>query len=214
MRKYLFKNPLWFSWPYHEAIWRIKTSEKSLFLTFDDGPTPGITEWVIDQLSSFNAKATFFCLGKNASENPELLKRLHQEGHAVANHTFSHKNGWKCENHEYFEEVEHGQKCLESYNPEKFFRPPYGNIRFSQLRHLKRKGYKVVMWSHLSGDFDQDLNIAKSINSLKSAPSGSILVFHDSLGASKNLKELLPLVLEHFSNLGFQFKTLKNDSIS
>lgn len=212
MRTYLFKNPAWFSWPYREAVWRIPTDEKVINLTFDDGPDPEATPWVLDQLERYKAKATFFCVGQNAEKHPEIMRRIEESGHVIGNHTYSHKNGWKTDKQEYLEEVQKGEQSLKVYTSQMLFRPPYGNIRFSQLRSLKKAGYEVIMWSHLSGDFDPNVNIQKSIKSLKQAEPGSILVFHDSQKAFKNLQKMLPEVLKYLEGEGVVMRAVP-DSI-
>lgn len=209
MRKYLLKNPAWFSWPYRHALWRVDTQEKELFLTFDDGPTPEVTEYVVDLLARYDAQASFFCLGSQVVRYPDVMQVLSNQGHLVANHCFDHLNGWKMAKSSFVDQVEQCQQAINPYQQgSKLFRPPYGNIRFGQLSALQALGYQVVMWSHLSGDFDADVNILQSIREMRKAGAGSILVFHDSAKACKNLQQLLPPVLDHFSTLGYTFKTL------
>lgn len=201
-----FRTP-WFTrlW-YPELFWRIPSAD-AIYLTFDDGPHPKVTPWVLETLKEFNAKATFFCLGKNLEANADIAKRIMQEGHQIGNHTFKHSNGWKVLNWDYQEDI---RACdaelmkLDIHN--QLFRPPYGRIRKSQLSSLKNR--RIVMWSHLSWDFDQKLNVEKSIRQLKKAGPGSILVFHDSAKAFNNLKEILPEILSHFQAKGFKFKII------
>ncbi len=214
MRTYLFKNPDWFRWIYRTALWKVKTSQKEIYLTFDDGPSTEVTDWVINILSEYDARGTFFCVGSQILKHPDILRKLQVKGHAIGNHTLNHVNGRKCSVNSYLQEVEDTQKLLKLYNPDKLFRPPYGKINFKQFWQLREKNYQIVMWSHLSGDFDSNLNIKNSIKSLKKAPAGSILVFHDSRKGFENLQQILPVVLEHFSTLGFQFKTLRDDPVS
>lgn len=208
MRRYFFKNPKWLSWPFHEAIWSINTTEKVLYLTFDDGPDLLATPWVLDQLQAFQAKATFFLIGERIKAQPHVLQKIVDGGHLIGNHTFSHRNGWKLSAAELLSEVQHCQSLISEATNARLFRPPYGNIRFSQLKKLKSEGFNVVLWSHLSGDFDPDLDIPKSLSKMKAAKPGAILVFHDSEKAFENMRILLPEVLQHFSTLGYQFKTL------
>lgn len=208
MRRYLFKNPNWFSWPYHEALWKVDTSEKILYLTFDDGPDPEITPLVLDLLLPYHAKATFFLIGELMEGQEDLVKSILSEGHLIGNHSMHHLSGWKLSVDEMLQEVNDCQSLLPDQNTLKFYRPPYGNIRFSQLRKLKSDGFQVVMWSFLSGDFDEHLDVKESIRKMKTAGPGDIMVFHDSKKAFKNLSQILPEVLQHFSTLGFQFKTL------
>jgi peptidoglycan/xylan/chitin deacetylase (PgdA/CDA1 family) len=147
--KYIFSN----------YVWNIPNVEKKVYLTFDDGPTPEITEWVLEQLKTYNAKATFFCIGNNIAKHPEIFKRLLNEGHTIGNHTQNHVKGWETENNTYFGEVE---KCDEVISKQtnidsKLFRPPYGKIKPSQSNYLRKLGYKIIMWDVLSADFDNNL---------------------------------------------------------
>lgn len=211
MRTYFFKNRAWFSWPYREAVWKVPTEEKVLFLTFDDGPDPEVTEYVLELLARYDASATFFCVGDRVEKHPEIVRRCIQYGHAIGNHTFHHLNGWKTANPLYLEDVAKCDRILATLNiATGIFRPPYGNIRFSQLRALRAQGRQVVMWSHLSGDFDRDLDVTRSLSVLKTAGPGAVVVFHDSAKACQNLKALLPPVLDHFSTLGYSFQSLNN----
>lgn len=190
---------------YPNLIWRVKTVERELYLTFDDGPTPYITKWVLDQLGEYNAKATFFCLGKNVKEHPSIYKRILKEGHAVGNHTFDHKNGWNTKSYDYMRNV---MKC-KNWVDSDLFRPPYGRIKKAQIKRLKER-FRIVMWDVLSEDYNSSLSGEKCKNIvLKQAKNGSIIVFHDSKKASKNLKKALPEILKHFSNRGYQFKALQ-----
>lgn len=202
--------PKWFEKLYSSPVWSIKTSKKELFLTFDDGPTPDITPWVLDQLKKHNAKATFFCLGKNIEAYPEISKRILKEGHRIGNHTFNHINGWKSNQQLYIAEVEKTQQVLSSYKIDtKLFRPPYGKIKPRQLETLLKKEYKVIMWNVLSVDYDKKISSKKCTQIVKNnSKSGAIIVYHDSKKASKNLKQSLPEILKHFSEKGFDFKVL------
>lgn len=210
MRTYFFKNPWWLSRFYHKAIFQIQQG-KTIYLTFDDGPTPEVTPWVLSLLDKYNAKATFFCIGRMAEKYPEILNQVIDAGHAVGGHTYRHLSGWKLTNDEYFEEVEKGMSLL----PEtKLFRPPYGQIRLNQLSLLNEKSFQTIMWSHLSGDFDGQVDLGKSMEAMKAAAEGSILVFHDSTKGFKNLKVLLPQVLDHFSNLRYSFKAIDQNDLN
>lgn len=207
------------------ALWKVRTRAKKLFLTFDDGPTEGVTPAVLDELKKYGAKATFFCIGKNIRANPALYRRILEEGHSVGNHTEDHFNGWHTENALYFENVE---KCAESMaatakldlqafcdknggaGPDqcRFFRPPYGKLSLLQYQHLK-KFYKIVMWDVLSFDFDLKVSREQVLeNVLQSAVPGSVVVFHDSLKAADKVLYALPRLLGHFAQLGFKFESL------
>lgn len=200
-----YRTPRFISLLYPELTWRIR-SEDAIYLTFDDGPDAEVTPWVLEILGQFDAKATFFCLGKNLEANPEMGKRIMDEGHQIGNHTYSHLEGWKTKDLQYLEDVKLGEEVMAELGMKSnLFRPPYGRIRKRQIKILDRK---IIMWSHLSWDFDQKLNVEKSIRQLKKAGSGSILVFHDSSRAFKNLKKILPEILLHFRDKGFKFEII------
>jgi peptidoglycan-N-acetylglucosamine deacetylase len=205
-------------------VWEIPNNENKVFLTFDDGPTPEITEWTLSQLKSYNAKATFFCIGDNIRKHPTLFRKVIQDGHSIGNHTFNHLNGWKtnlniyCENVELCEkELSEGRKlnsgCIqgkENLKSElrilnsKIFRPPYGKIKPSQSKTLRRQGYKIIMWDVISYDFDSKTAPEECLkNVLNNVKSGSIIVFHDSIKAFKNLEFVLPRTLEFLKEKGF-----------
>ena len=179
-------------------------AEKSAFLTFDDGPTPGVTEWVLDTLKKFEAKATFFLVGKNAVNHPEIVERILAEGHSIGNHTFTHLNGWRTTLPSY---TKSALKCGETV-PSNLFRPPYGRITRAQARRLGHR-FRIIMWDVLSGDFDTTITGDQCAqNVIQHAGPGSIIVFHDSAKAMDRLKVALPKVLSHFSKQGYQFKAL------
>jgi len=183
--------------------WWVKTSENALFFTFDDGPHPEVTEWVLKELDKFNAKATFFCVGENVSKFPKTYQMLIEKGHSVGNHTYNHLKGWKTNNESYFQNIDKAAAFIES----KFFRPPYGKMRPSQAQYLKTQ-FELVMWSHLSRDYEPNLNIRESLKEMKMAKSGAILVFHDSEKSFENLKSILPELLSYFHERGYRFLSL------
>ncbi len=222
---YLVKTPWWLRAIYPQLIWRMPTQEKIIYLTFDDGPHATATPFVLDILAHYNAKASFFCIGKNVLEHPAIYERILKEGHAVGNHTQHHANGWKVSNHQYFSEIDEAAKLIHS----PLFRPPYGRIKRSQIKQLigsadtqlsndvstgaqlnmAQSVYKIIMWSVLSGDFDTTLSASACTNNvLKKTGSGSIVVFHDSSKAWDRLSVALPKVLEHFSGMGYRFAAL------
>jgi peptidoglycan/xylan/chitin deacetylase (PgdA/CDA1 family) len=187
---------------FSDYIWDIPTLEKKVYLTFDDGPTPEITGWVLNQLNEYNFKATFFCIGNNIQKHPEIFNAVIEEGHVIGNHTFNHYNGWKTRTVDYISNVE---KCSEAIiQNSKFkiqnthlFRPPYGKIKTSQAKSILASGYKIIMWDVLSGDFDATVNPEKCLeNVLKNIEPGSIVVFHDSVKSFKNLEYALPKTLQ------------------
>ena len=189
-------------------IWSIPTNEPIVYLTFDDGPTPEITEWVLFQLKEYNAKATFFCIGNNIKKYPEIFKKVIEEGHAIGNHTFNHVKGWKTSNKTYINEVESCEEVIQKsflkHQPTKLFRPPYGKIKPSQSRILRKKGYKIIMWDVLSVDFDVNITSQNCLNNvIENIENGSIIVFHDSVKAFQNLEYTLPETLDFLKNKGF-----------
>lgn len=189
-------------------VWNVPNSENKIYLTFDDGPTPEITEWVLEELQKYNAKASFFCIGNNIEKHPEIFKKAIENGHSIGNHTFDHLNGWKTSTKEYIENFE---LCVNSIsNPKsKIFRPPYGKIKSSQTKKLRQLGYKIIMWDVLSADYDTAITPEKCLeNVLQNATSGSIIVFHDSVKAFPNLKYTLPRALEYLAAKGFVFEKL------
>jgi peptidoglycan/xylan/chitin deacetylase (PgdA/CDA1 family) len=187
-----------------DLVWRIENSEQKIYLTFDDGPTLGVTDKVLEYLHHYNAKATFFCIGKNVEANSSLFQSILDDGHSVGNHTHNHKNGWKTLNNEYFDNIEQCYKLVNS----NLFRPPYGKIKSSQTKFLKER-YKIIMWNVLSGDFDQTLSKERCLNNiLKLTKGGSIVVFHDSLKASERILYALPRMLEYFSEKGYKFDSI------
>lgn len=189
-------------------VWSIPTNEPIVYLTFDDGPTPEITEWVLYQLKEYNAKATFFCIGNNIKMYPEIFKKVIEEGHAIGNHTFNHVKGWKTSNKTYINEVESCEEVIRKsflkHQPTKLFRPPYGKIKPSQSRILRKKGYKIIMWDVLSVDFDVNITSQNCLNNvIENIENGSIIVFHDSVKAFQNLEYTLPKTLDFLKNKGF-----------
>jgi len=196
-------------------VWDIPTKEKVIYLTFDDGPTPIITDWTLDVLKKHNAKATFFCIGKNIKAYPTIFNRIVSEGHSIGNHTYNHLKGWKTSTKEYIEDVTKTKLIIDSqiqnseFRIQNFFRPPYGKIKPKQTKELINLGYKIIMWKVLSIDWDASVSNIKCLeNVIGNASYGDIIVFHDSLKAAKNMQYALPKVLEHFSEKGVEFKRI------
>jgi peptidoglycan/xylan/chitin deacetylase (PgdA/CDA1 family) len=194
---------------YPSYTWNIKTDEKVICLTFDDGPHEQATPFVLDQLKKYNAKATFFCIGKNVAAHPDIYKRILDEGHAAGNHTHSHLNGWKTPNEEYLKNVNEAANYIDS----SLFRPPYGRIKSFQAKNIpivmKDTTAKIIMWDVLSGDFDTGITKNQCLQNVAlNAKQGSIVVFHDSEKAFPLLEFCLPKVLELFSAKGFRFEGL------
>ncbi len=187
-------------------VWNIPNNEKKVYLTFDDGPTPEITIWTLEQLKKHNAKATFFCIGNNIQKHPEIFKRILTEGHSVGNHTFNHLKGWETPTERYLKNVALCQSEIANHNLQgaTLFRPPYGKIKTSQSKELRRLGYKIIMWDIISEDYDQRVSPEKCLkNVTQNLESGSIIVFHDSKKAFQNLEFALPKTLEFLSKNGF-----------
>lgn len=201
---YLSKTPRLVQNLLPSYTWHIPTTEKVIFLTFDDGPIPEATPWVLDTLSDYGAKATFFCVGDNVRKHPAIFQQILAEGHAVGNHTFNHLKGWKTNTSDYLENVE---RCAEMVSSP-LFRPPYGTLKPSQTRQLKSQ-YKIVMWDVLSGDFDPKISPEQCLqNVLDNIQPGSIVLFHDSLKAETRMRFALPKVLEQLTAEGWKFQKL------
>ncbi|WP_231464209.1 polysaccharide deacetylase family protein [Pedobacter sp. Leaf132] len=204
---YLVKSPLLLKWYYPSLLWNKSRKEKVIYLTFDDGPIPNVTDFVLKTLKAFNAKATFFCIGDNISKHPEVFQRVKNDGHAIGNHTFNHLKGWITNDETY---IQNALKC-QTLTQTNLFRPPYGRIKKSQIANLKSQiaNLEIVMWDVLSGDFDIILHPEKCYqNVIKHTQNGSIIVFHDSLKAFDRLEYALPKVLSYFADRGFTFSTL------
>lgn len=193
---------------YPSLTWK-KSSKDTLFLTFDDGPHPEITPWVLEKLDKFDAKATFFCVGENIDKYPDIAKKTNKKGHLLSNHTYHHLKGWKVNKTHYLEDVSACQNSINKIIPNKkmLFRPPYGRIKRNQIQALALD-YEIIMWSHLSWDFDPSLNIKQAFRSMKKVSPGSIVVFHDSEKANKNLRDLLPELLDYWTEKGFKLEAL------
>ena len=201
---YLVKSPWWLKRFYPTLTWSIPTEAKEVYFTFDDGPHPTITPMVLDTLKEYNAKATFFCIGKNVRNHPAIYRRILDEGHAIGNHTYNHLNGWKTKDAAYIKNVIVAAEYIDS----KLFRPPYGRISKFQITQLQ-PAYKIIMWDVLSGDFDINLTPQKSLQYVvTNASPGSIIVFHDSEKALPRLQYALPRSLKFLAEKGYTFKSL------
>lgn len=227
---------------FFNQVWDIPNTEKKIYLTFDDGPTPEITQWVLSVLKQYNVKATFFCIGDNIRKYPEIFQEVIAEGHQIGNHTYNHLQGWKTSNKLYLENIDSCQKAISMHkvkgNPEtaepvleknatspimhleikinrpqsanfRLFRPPYGKISTLQAGKLRKLGYKIIMWDVLSADFDIRITPEECLeNVVKNTTQGSIIVFHDSRKAFKNLEYALPKTIEILKKKGFLFDTI------
>lgn len=202
MFKYTIPHIL--SWIYPNYTWKVKISEKVVYFTFDDGPHPEITPWVLEQLAIYNAKATFFMVGDNMVKYPQIVNQVINVGCKIGNHTFNHLKGWKTENEIYVENFKKSEAILKT----ELFRPPYGRIKASQAKVIL-KSHQLIMWDRLSCDYEANLDIKKSLLAMKLLPAnGSIFVFHDSEKAFQNLKILLPQLLHFYKEEGYTFCTL------
>ncbi len=210
---YLIKTPAVLRKLYPAScIWNYSRTEKILYLSFDDGPHPVATPFVLDLLKQYNAAATFFCVGKNVVQYPEIYKRILNEGHKTGNHTFNHLNGRKSPDKEYMDNIKEAAKYIDS----DLFRPPYGRLTNFQARLLtnvennkKQRAFKIVMWDVLSADFDRSLSGEKcTANVIRNARQGSVVVFHDSEKAFPRLEKSLPEVLKHFTGEGYAFASI------
>jgi len=207
---YLVKTPAFIQNLFPNFTWRIPTQEKVLYLTFDDGPIPEVTPWVLEQLAAYNAKATFFCVGDNVKKYPTIFRQLTEDGHSVGNHTFNHLNGWATDKMDYFHNIRHCAKLVDS----DLFRPPYGRLKPRQAQFLQRH-YRIVMWDILSGDFDPNISEEQCYdNIVKKAEAGSIVVLHDSLKAEEKLRAVLPRILAYYQAQGFRFEALNTKKIT
>ena len=188
----------------HRLTWRMPTEARKLYLTFDDGPIPEVTPWVLEQLAAYDARATFFCVGENVIRHGDILEQVVASGHSIGNHTHRHLNGLKTGSMAYFRDVAQCADVLDS----NLFRPPYGKLRPSQMRHLQER-YRIVMWDVLSGDFDRSITSRQCLaNVVDNVQPGSIVVLHDSLKAEPHLRYILPRILDHFAEKGYTFEAI------
>jgi peptidoglycan/xylan/chitin deacetylase (PgdA/CDA1 family) len=209
----LFRTPIWLHHWFNRYTWKIETEEKFLYLSFDDGPDPEVTPFVIDTLAKFDAKAIFFCVGENLRKFPHIKNQLLENGHLIGNHTQHHLKGWSTSNELYFNNIQECEKYIGESSGTKFFRPPYGRIRSSQGTWLLKNGYRCIMWDILTYDYDAHLNVQHAIKQLsKKSRNGSIVVFHDSKKAYTQMKQLLPTYLQIMSERGYQFRLLPNNN--
>jgi len=207
---YLKKIPWIIKKIYPDCIWNIKTDEKILYFTFDDGPHPEATSFVLEQLKKYQARATFFCIGKNVTENFPTYKQIIDNGHRIGNHTYNHPNGWKTNDKAYLDDITKAAQIIDS----SLFRPPYGRIRKFQIKAIagEKLKLKTIMWDVLSGDFDTSLSPEDCyLNVVNNAKAGSIVVFHDSFKSLPVLRQALPQILEYYSSNGFILKSLPTE---
>lgn len=205
---YLIKTPFWLRALYPNCTWKIPSKEKVIYISFDDGPHPEATPFVLEILKQYNAKATFFCIGNNVLKHPNVYESILNQGHRVGNHTYDHLNGWKTDLDTYIENIKDAANLIES----DLFRPPYGRVTRKQIRTIQSDlncPHNIIMWDVLSGDFDLNLtgeDCAKNV--IENTVPGSIIVFHDSQKAWDRMSVALPLVLAYFSKSGYQFEVI------
>lgn len=200
---YLVKTPIFIQKIYESCTWRIDSKE-NIYLSFDDGPDPEATPFVLETLKSYDAKATFFCIGENAEAHPEIIEQIVEDGHTIGNHSYSHPSGWSTKTLEYIADVD---KCNEVLGS-KIFRPPYGRLKPAQLKALK-SNYEIIMWDVMCGDFEDQLSDEKCLSNItKNANAGSIVLLHDTAKSMKKLKSVLPKVLEYFADKGLKFEAI------
>lgn len=208
------KTPAIIKKAYPSYVWDFsKKGKKNIYLTFDDGPIPEVTEFVLKQLHEYDAKATFFCIGDNIKKHPEIFKRIIEQEQGIGNHTMHHLKAWETSNTKYLQNIEACEIQISTYVETlrtKLFRPPYGQISIGKLNEVKKMGYEIILWDILSKDWQQKMTPEKCLNNIiQHTQPGSIIVFHDSLKAYHNLKSVLPKVLEYFSEKGFIFDKIE-----
>ncbi|MCL9806482.1 polysaccharide deacetylase family protein [Flavobacterium amniphilum] len=212
---YWIKTNNTIKWLFRSQIWSIPNPDNKIYLTFDDGPTPEVTEWVLNILKEENIPATFFCIGKNIENHPDIFRKIIQHGHAIGNHTFNHLNGWKTKTSVYLQNIEQCEAsilCNANETKAKLFRPPYGKVTIKQSAKLRNQGYKIIMWDILTADFDKTVTPENCLkNATRKVENGSIIVFHDSLKARKNLEYALPKAIKFLKEKGFVFATVQSD---
>jgi len=227
LKPYFIKTPKFVQRIFPKRVWAFPNlilpahkATKSIYLTFDDGPIPEVTFWVLDQLKKYDAKATFFCIGDNIRKHPTVFRRIIAEGHAIGNHTYNHLNGWKTNTKDYIENVRKAEALIEeelqvesrqseTQDRKLLFRPPYGKLTTKQSQMLQKKGCKIIMWDLLSGDFDNSISQEKCFRNIsENIQSRNIVVFHDSLKAEKNLRYALPKTLELIFERGWECKKI------
>jgi peptidoglycan/xylan/chitin deacetylase (PgdA/CDA1 family) len=189
-------------------VWDIPSkATKTVYLTFDDGPIPEATPWVLEVLKHHDVKATFFCIGNNIKKHPDAFQQVIDHGHAIGNHTFNHLNGWKTGVKEYEANFEMCENEIQArYKGAKLFRPPYGKIKSAQATLIRKRGYKIIMWDVLSADFDRTITPEECLNNIvNNVADGSITIFHDSIKASVNLKYALPKAIEYLKKNNYEF---------
>ncbi len=201
--------PSWLPKLFKNYTWKINTTEPTIYLTFDDGPDPKPTRFVLDTLLQYHAKATFFCVGENIQKHRKIAQEIINQGHVLANHTMNHLKGWQTSRDDYVKNTNKCQETLEEYSTSSLFRPPYGRITKRQTKSLKESGYEIIMWDLISYDYDDKIDINQALKQLiRNSKPGSIVVFHDSSKAWKQLKIMLPKYMQALNNQGYSFESI------
>jgi peptidoglycan/xylan/chitin deacetylase (PgdA/CDA1 family) len=208
---FVFKIPLIIKWFYPTLVWNGERTSKTIYLTFDDGPVPGVTDCILDVLAEHQVKASFFCVGGNIAKNPELFKSIIREGHTVGNHTYHHLNGWNQKEEDYINDI---NKCREvmiqcGYSSDiRLFRPPYGRLKKKVISRIG-KDYRIIMWDVLSWDFSSRLSSKKILRkSIRHTEGGSIIIFHDSEKTKSDIRFIISQYIDHFCGLNYEFSTI------
>ncbi len=205
----IYRTPIWLHRFFRDYTWKIPTKEKVIYLSFDDGPDPEVTPFVLEQLKTYNAKACFFCVGDNLLKHPQIASRVRQEGHVIGNHTQHHIKGWFTPFEGYILDIQQCQENIGLPTEKTMFRPPYGRITRKQGKWVLQQGYRCVMWDILSYDYDKTLHVKDALKRIVSlSRKGSIIVFHDSKKAQAQLEFLLPAYLEAMHQKGYRFDTI------
>ena len=214
MKTYLVKTPKFVHRLFPKRVWAFPNSKNSVYLTFDDGPIPIVTPWVIKVLKQYKSKATFFCIGDNVTKHENIFQQIIEEGHSIGNHTYHHLNGWSTKTKDYINNCE---KCEDYLNRVKdyksksnsLFRPPFGKLSLKQSKTLQERGFHIIMWDVLSADFDPNISSQQCLeNVIRNTKNGSIVVFHDSIKAQEKLQFVLPKILGYYSEKGYRFKAI------
>ncbi len=199
----IFRTPIYFPWFFPRRRWGFSSASKSVYLTFDDGPTPELTNWILEFLDKEEIQATFFCVGANAKSHPELMDRMIEKGHVIGNHTMRHEKGTKVSKKEYLESINEASNYIDST----LFRPPYGRLPMIYGRNI-RENYKIVMWSWLSYDYDISVQISEIIEEANRIKAGDVLVVHDNEKVKDRIKELLPQLIQVIREKGLNFEII------
>lgn len=207
MKVYLPKMPKFVTWMYPKRIWAFSRTEPYVFLTFDDGPIPEVTPWVLEELKKFNAKASFFCIGDNVRKHPEIFEKVRSQGHAIGNHTYNHLKGSQTSAKAYMDNVKEFEEVCPVQTH--LFRPPYGKITNSQAQSIRQLGYTIVMWDIVAYDWEKTISPERCLaNVTRHIQPGSVIVFHDSLKAERNLRYALPKVLKLIEENGWESRAI------